>query len=311
MDYARRFRERLNQEEIIQCVGAHNPLTANLAEMVGFDAIYMSGGASALALNGYTDERLPSVDRMVSNANRMQERVNTPIIADANDGYGGILNVIDTVREFIKTGVAGVHIEDQVSHNKRGGSFEGKQVIDVAEGISKIQAAADVRDDRDEDFIIIARTDARDAISLDEAIDRANTFCEHGGDMAFVAAMRNREEVERVGRQVEAPVLYESPLSGPRIRPSELNELGFDVVLWPLVSVQAVAINLYKTLERFKADAYEAQLELDDQFRDVPFDSIFDDPGGVSELFEIENYYRSDDLPPMDLQTHESRGMSE
>ncbi|MBV8506271.1 MAG: isocitrate lyase/PEP mutase family protein, partial [Alphaproteobacteria bacterium] len=184
MTQARSFRDLLKRERMVVAPGAYDCITAKLIEQAGFSAVYMTGAGTAAAL-GYPDFGLVTMSEMVANAERIAAAVELPVIADADTGYGNELNVFRTVREFERSGVAGVHIEDQ-EFPKKCGHLEGKQVIPCEDYIAKIRAAAAAR--RDRDFMIIARTDSRAVAGLDEAVARANAALAAGADMAFVEA---------------------------------------------------------------------------------------------------------------------------
>jgi 2-methylisocitrate lyase-like PEP mutase family enzyme len=174
------LRDLLRRHEMLIAPGAYDGITARLVEQAGFSAVYMTGAGTSASL-GYPDFGLVTMTEMVENAAMMARSVSVPVIADADTGYGNELNVTRTVREYEARNVAGIHIEDQVSP-KRCGHLDGKEVISRGEFVSKIRAAVAAR--RDPNFFIIARTDARAVIGLDEAIDRANAALDAGADMA-------------------------------------------------------------------------------------------------------------------------------
>src|SRR5437868_10536498 len=203
MTQASRFRALLQRDGMVVAPGAYDCITAKLIEQAGCSAIYMTGAGTAATL-GYPDFGLVTMSEMVSNARRIAAAVESPVIADADTGYGNELNVFRTVREFERAGVAGIHIEDQ-EFPKKCGHLEGKQVIPREDYIAKIRAAAAAR--RDRDFLIIARTDSRAVAGLDEAIGRGNAALAAGADMAFVEAPQTREEIAAVPRLVNGPCL--------------------------------------------------------------------------------------------------------
>src|SRR5437667_11939485 len=178
--------------------GAYDTLTARLVEAAGFAAVYLTGGGYSRA-SGYPDLGLLTLTENTQFIGRTVEAVGIPVIADADTGYGNAINVIRTVREYEKSGVAAFHIEDQVAP-KKCGHYEGKEVISTAEMVGKIHAAVDTR--RDPDLVIIARSDARAVEGLQAAIDRVNAYLEAGADVGFVEAPQNVEELRIVGRQV-------------------------------------------------------------------------------------------------------------
>jgi len=198
-----RMRSLIARRGYTMAPGAYDTLTARLVEQAGFEAVYLTGGGYSRA-NGYPDLGLLTLSENVRFIALTVEAVGIPVIADADTGYGNAINVIRTVREYEKSGVAAFHIEDQVSP-KKCGHYEGKEVIGTAEMVGKIHAAVDTR--RDPDLVIIARTDARAIEGLRAAIDRVNAYLEAGADVGFVEAPQNVEELRIVGRNVQGPSL--------------------------------------------------------------------------------------------------------
>src|SRR5919197_4790676 len=181
MTQAARLRELLRRDGMVAAPGAYDCITARLIERAGFTAVYMTGAGTAATL-GYPDFGLVTMSEMVANAARIAAAVELPVIADADTGFGNELNVVRTVREFEKSGVAGIHIEDQ-EFPKKCGHLEGKQVVPREDYLAKIRAAVGARGDRD--FMIIARTDSRAVAGLAEAVARANAALVAGGGRAF------------------------------------------------------------------------------------------------------------------------------
>src|SRR6202047_543294 len=201
MTQARSFRDLLKRERMVVAPGAYDCITAKLIEQAGFSAVYMTGAGTAATL-GYPDFGLVTMSEMVANAVRIAAAVERPVIADADTGYGNELNVFRTVREFERSGVAGTHIEDQ-EFPKKCGHLEGKQGIPREDYIAKIRAAAAAR--RDQDFMVIARTDSRAVAGFDAALRRATAALAAGADMAFVEAPQTQDEVAAVPRLVNGP----------------------------------------------------------------------------------------------------------
>ncbi|WP_339103409.1 isocitrate lyase/PEP mutase family protein [Haloterrigena salinisoli] len=292
------LRERLDRGELLVCPGVHDPLTAGVADAVGFDAIYMTGYGTSLSTTGYPDAGFVTMPEMIGNAGNIQERIDVPLIADADNGYGNATNVVRTVREYIKAGVGAIHIEDQ-TFPKRCGHTKGRQVVPRAEAIGKIEAAADVRDDRAEDFVLIARTDARGTGdgSLDEAIGRANDFLEAGADVAFVEGPTDESELERIGRAVDGPLVYNfvgDLGSSPYVELSALDEWGFDLALFPIASTLSTIANVYADLSAFADDPVAAMRGIDDDFNDQPVGSLHEF-AGFPEVVDWERRYLPDD----------------
>lgn len=292
MRYSSQLRALIERDEILVCPGAHDALSARALTFDGeFDCVYMTGYGTSVSRAGVPDAGLITMPEMIANANTIQETVDVPIIGDADNGYGNATNVIRTVREYIKTGAGGIHIEDQ-TFPKRCGHVKGRQLIPKEEAIGKYQAAADVRDERDDDFVIIARTDARGAVggSLEMAIDRANAYCEAGADVAFVEGPVDEDEIAKVGEEVDAPLLYNFAGISPKLSPGRLEELGFDIVIFPSFSFQAAILSVYNNVKKAQEEGivglYE---EYESAFEDVPFD--YHEFAGFPDVVEWEEAY--------------------
>jgi 2-methylisocitrate lyase-like PEP mutase family enzyme len=299
------LRERLAQDEIIITPGVHDSLTARVADRVGFDALYMTGHGTSLSKTGYPDAGLVTMTEMVENAKHIQQTANVPLICDADNGYGNATNVIRTVREFTLADVAAIQMEDQAAP-KRCGHASGRRVISKEEAVGKYRAAADERDEHDEDLVIIARSDARGAAggSLDEAIDRVNAYCEAGADVAFVEGPVDETEVKRIGEEVEAPLMYNCVGISPRLDPVELEELGYEIVIYPVASTFPVIHSVFQHLSDIKEGGRENASTVDlrfeeERFEALPIETEFDDTatgkffefGGFPEIYGWEEQY--------------------
>ena len=232
------FRERLRADGMITAPGAYDCITARLVEQAGFPAVYMTGAGTAATL-GYPDYGLVTMSEMAANAGRLAAATTLPVIADADTGYGNELNVVRTVREYERRGVAGIHIEDQ-GFPKRCGHLEDKVVIPLSDYLAKIRAAASAK--RDPDFLLIARTDSRAVLGFEEAIRRANAALEAGADMAFVEAPQTREEVAAIPRLVGGPCLLNVVWRGktPDISLDDAQSMGYKVAILPALLFTAV-----------------------------------------------------------------------
>ena len=223
---------------MITAPGAYDCITARLVEQAGFPAVYMTGAGTAATL-GYPDYGLVTMSEMTANAGRLAAATTLPVIADADTGYGNELNVVRTVREYERRGVAGIHIEDQ-GFPKRCGHLEDKVVIPLSDYLAKIRAAASAK--RDPDFLLIARTDSRAVLGFEEAIRRANAALEAGADMAFVEAPQTREEVAAIPRLVGGPCLLNVVWRGktPDISLDDAQSMGYKVAILPALLFTAV-----------------------------------------------------------------------
>jgi 2,3-dimethylmalate lyase len=236
---AAQLRRLLDTGELIVAPGAFDPLAARCVEEAGFGAVYMTGFGTAAALLGRPDVGLVTMTEMVDNAARIAACVDIPLIADADTGYGNPVNVIRTVGAYEAAGVAGIHLEDQVAP-KKCGHMDGKQVISPGEMAQKIRAAVDAR--VDDDFVIIARTDAVAVEGLDSAIERARLYRAAGADVLFVEAVRTDAEAEAVARAFpDVPLLFNWAEGGktPPIGLDRLKELGYRIVIFPIGTLLA------------------------------------------------------------------------
>jgi 2,3-dimethylmalate lyase len=232
------LRKMLAEPGIIVAPGAYDGFSARLIEAAGFKAVYMTGAGTAASHLGQPDLGLATLTEMANHAGHLASCISLPLIADADTGYGNALNVVRTVREYEKAGVAGLHIEDQVAP-KKCGHIAGKQVVDAKEFADKIRAAVEYK--TDPDFVVIARTDARAVTGLDDAIARANLYREAGADLIFFEAPQTVEEIQRVAREVKAPLLANMVQGGrtPAMTVKELEDLGFKMVIFPGVCMRA------------------------------------------------------------------------
>ena len=254
-----RLKDLIARSAYTMVPGAYDTLTARLVEQAGFEAVYLTGGGYSRA-NGYPDLGLLTLSENVRFIGLTVEAVDIPVIADADTGYGNAINVLRTVREYEKSGVAAFHIEDQVSP-KKCGHYEGKEVVSTAEMVGKIHAAVDARQDRD--LVIIARTDARAVEGLQAAIDRVNTYLEAGADVGFVEAPQNVEELRIVGHNVQGPALVNVFEGGktPMLPASELEAMGFRLGIYPSQTHRAAIRAAQRVLAALKEDGDTRRIE--------------------------------------------------
>jgi 2-methylisocitrate lyase-like PEP mutase family enzyme len=250
MTQASRFRALLRREGMVVAPGAYDCITAKLVAQAGFDAVYMTGAGTAATL-GYPDFGLVTMSEMVDNAERIAAAVEVPVVADADTGYGNELNVFRTVREFERSGVAGIHIEDQ-GFPKKCGHLDDKEIVPREDWLAKIRAAAARRDP---DFVIIARTDARAVAGFDEAIARANAALAAGAEMAFVEAPQTLDEVAAVPRLVRGPCLLNVVYGGktPDLDLREAEAMGYKLAIVPGLLLKCVLGTCDQKLAELKA----------------------------------------------------------
>ncbi|MFI5042408.1 MAG: oxaloacetate decarboxylase [Acidimicrobiales bacterium] len=247
------MRALLDSGDIIQAPGAFDPLAARLVEEAGFPAVYMTGFGTAASLLGRPDVGLLGLAEMVDNARRIVAAVDVPVIADADTGYGNAVNVVRTVQEYERAGVAGLHLEDQVQP-KRCGHMVGKQVVAVGEMVGRIAAAVEARSDPD--LVLIARTDARAVEGVGAALDRARAYLAAGADMLFVEALERIDEVELVARELAGvPLLFNWAEGGrtPALPYERLVELGYAVVIMPITTLLASTAAMQSALARIRS----------------------------------------------------------
>ncbi|MGH8510263.1 MAG: isocitrate lyase/PEP mutase family protein [Gammaproteobacteria bacterium] len=256
---ARRIRELLAKPGIIRSLGAHDVLTAVLIEQAGFESVFIGGFGTSASLYGLPDLNFLGMIEMADAVRRMAQRVAIPVIADGDTGHGDLHNVMRCISEFETVGAAGIILEDQV-FPKRCGHFEGKQVISAEEMVLKFKAAVRARNDAD--FLFIARTDAREANGLDDAIDRINRYCDAGADVAFIEAPLSLAELETICRRVPYPKFVnmlafgKTPILGVR----DLEQMGFKMVVAPIDSVLLVAKAMREMAEVFARDGHTQAL---------------------------------------------------
>jgi carboxyvinyl-carboxyphosphonate phosphorylmutase len=248
-----RLKALIQRPEIVLCPGVYDAYLARTVEQAGFEALYMTGAGVSHARLGVPDLGLVSFSEMLDHAYRIADAVDIPLIADADTGYGNAINVMRTIRAYERAGVAGCHIEDQ-EMPKRCGHFDEKRVVPAAEMLGKLAAALDARSDAD--FIIIARTDARGVLGLDEALDRARAYAAAGADVVFVESPRSEEELERIGRSVDAPLLANMVETGltPLLPADRLQELGFSIVIHPGAIGRFIGMQLQPFLRTLKEE---------------------------------------------------------
>jgi 2,3-dimethylmalate lyase len=246
--------------ETVLAPGCYDALGARLVEEAGFPAVYMTGFGSAASHLGRPDVGLMSLPEMVDNARRIASAVDIPVVADADTGYGNSINVIRTVREYEAAGVAAIHIEDQVMP-KKCGHMEGKQLVPAGEMVAKVSAAVAAR--RSDEFLIIARTDARAVEGLDEALTRAQMYADAGADALFVEAPQTEAEIETVARSFpDVPLLFNYAEGGktPPVSYERLRELGFSAVIFPLTLMLVATQAMRAALSRVKAEGTPIEL---------------------------------------------------
>lgn len=248
---ARALRDRLARGEFILAPGVYDGISARIADRMDFPALYMTGyGATASAL-GLPDAGLATYSDMLGRAEMICSVTETPLIADADTGYGGLINVRRTIQGYERAGVAAIQLEDQ-EMPKKCGHTPGRRVVPAEEMVLKIKVAVEAR--RHEDTMIVARTDARTALGLDEALRRARLYEDAGADVIFVESPESEAELERIGREVGKPLLANMVEFGktPRVEAERLHKWGFDLAIYPVLAMTVAAEAMRQALGQLK-----------------------------------------------------------
>jgi 2-methylisocitrate lyase-like PEP mutase family enzyme len=220
--------------------GVFDMISARVADGIGFIALYATGFGTVASHLGIADAGIATYSDMVSRVGRFAQSCTTPVIADADTGYGGLLNVRHTVIGYEAAGIAAIQIEDQ-EVPKKCGHTPGRRVIPAHEMCLKIEVAVEAR--RSTDFLIVARTDARTALGLDEAIARGNAYARAGADVVFIESPETEDEMVRIGQEIDAPLLANMVEGGrtPILPAARLKQIGYDIAIYPAVGFLAVA----------------------------------------------------------------------
>jgi methylisocitrate lyase len=250
-----KLRQLLARPGIIPSLGAYDVFSARLIEGAGIELILAGGFGVSASLLGLPDVGFLTLSEIADVVRRMALRVDVPIVADGDTGHGDLHHVRRSVREFERAGAAGLLLEDQVAP-KRCGHLPGKRVIPAQEMVLKLRAALDAR--RDPDFVILARTDARQIEGLDSAIERANRYAEAGADLCFVEAPQSLGELARIPREVKRPVLANMVLGGvtPLVSVAELAEMGYKLMVYPIEGLLAAGAAIQRVIETFQREGH-------------------------------------------------------
>ena len=248
----KKLKQAMSNEQPLQMVGTINAYTALLAKNAGFKAIYLSGAGVANHSLGLPDLAMTTLNDVCEDIRRISYSCDLPLIADADTGWGNAFMVARTVKEMRKAGASGCHIEDQVA-SKRCGHRPGKEIVSVNEMNDRIKAAVDARDD---DFTIIARTDALAVEGLEKSIDRARTYIDSGADIIFAEALTDLDQYKTFTDSLNAPVLANLTEFGmtPLYTVEEMRDAGVKIILYPLSAARSMADAAMKTYEAIKQD---------------------------------------------------------
>lgn len=282
MNTATKLRQMLDSGPMVVAPFILNALHAKIAESVGFDAVYMTGAGTA-AERGFPDVGLLTMTEMVANAKYIAGAVDIPVICDADTGYGNMINVQRTVREYEAAGVAGIHIEDQV-FPKKCGFFEGKEVIPMEEHVQKIRAALDAR--RDPDFVIIARCDAYAVTGWEDTVTRCRAYRDAGADMVFVDGIKTPEDLANYATDLkELPRMYNGDLAPTQ----EVDALGYRLMIcgstiWLVYKQIRDSFAELKETGKVNPERYGTRWDVAELL-------------GLDQIYELERKYGSSNIP--------------
>jgi carboxyvinyl-carboxyphosphonate phosphorylmutase len=296
MSRASQFKRMMLAPEILVVPSAYDALSARVIEQAGFPAVHMTGSGTSASMLGLPDLGFTTITEMAWNAKNISMAVDVPVIMDIDAGYGNAMNTWRCIREFERAGIVGGHLEDQVVP-KRCGHLEGKRLISTEEMIGKIEAAVAAREDPD--WTIIARTDAREKLGLDEAIRRSREYVAAGADCIFLEAMLTVEEMKQVRDAIDAPLLANMVEGGktPWLTTKQLEQIGYNLVIYPLSGWMAATAILRKMLTELREtgttqgfwDRYGLRMSFAELFE------VF----GYSKIAELESRFvvKGDDVP--------------
>jgi len=285
----RRLRDRIDDDEIMALPGAYDALSARLVEQAGFDAVFTSGFSIAATQLGMPDMGLLTMPENVAQVEAITDSIDVPLVADMDTGYGSALNVRRAMNECVDAGVAGVILEDQ-QWPKKCGHMDEKRLVSTEEHVRRIEAAADVRAERDWEFVVIGRTDARESNGIEAAIERGRAYERAGADVVFVEAPESRAELARIAAEIDAPTFANMIEGGktPFLPAEELDSMGFDIVVYPLTALFSVTEALqsaYGHLAENGTTAGVSGVDFDD------FEDVIDAEG----YRDVEQRYVDDD----------------
>ncbi len=249
--------QRLLQPGLITAPGVYDMVSLRLADTFGFDALYMTGFGTVASHMGLPDAGLATYSDMVGRVKAMAGMARTPLIADGDTGYGGLLNVRHTVEGYEAAGAQAIQLEDQ-EYPKKCGHTPGRRVIPMQDMVRKIRVAVESR--RSSDFLVIARTDARSTLGLDEALRRAEAYANAGADILFVESPESEEEMRQIGRSVDKPLLANMVEGGrtPVLSHQELETLGYKLAIFPVTALLAAAQAMKLVYAQFRSTGSSA-----------------------------------------------------
>ena len=285
----RELRRRLEQSEFICAPGVFDLISARIADRFEFPALYMTGYGVVASSLGLPDAGLASYSDMVERVDRIASATSTPVIADGDTGYGGLLNVDHTVRGYERAGACAIQLEDQASPKKCGHTPDRK-VIPVEDMVSKIKVALNARGS--ENFLIIARTDSRTGLGIEEAIRRGQAFADAGADIIFIESPESVDEMAEIGRSIDKPLLANIVVGGstPLLSIKELSDIGYQLAIFPGSAFLAMGAAVESVYAHIKTTGSTASL-------DTPLYNFqdFNELMGFDKVWAFEEVWHSKD----------------
>lgn len=268
-----RFRRSLDAERPLQVMGVVNAMCARLAQQAGFKALYLSGAGVANASLGLPDLGITCLNDVLEDARRITSTTDLPLLVDCDTGWGSSLTIARAVREMVRSGVAGIHIEDQIDA-KRCGHLPGKQLVSTEVMVNRVKAAVDARGDAG--FVVMARTDAAASEGLDAAIERAARYVEAGADMIFAEALTELSQFKKFAQETKVPVLASMTEFGrtPLLSVDELRAAGIRLVLYPLTAFRAMNAAAMRVFETVRTSGTQTGLLSMLQTRDALYKTL-------------------------------------
>ncbi len=277
----------LQAKKLLVAPGAYDALSAKIIAQGGFDAVYMTGYGASASVLGAPDVGLLTMSEMLKRAGDIVEAVKIPVLADGDTGFGNAINVRRTVREYEKAGVCGIQLEDQVSP-KKCGHMPGREVIPMEDMVQKIKAAVDTR--QDDDFVIVARTDARTTHGLDEALRRGRAYEQAGADVIFIESPESMDELKRINVAFPNTPTLANMIEGgrtPLLSADELERLGFGIAIYPLGPLYAAAKAVESYLKELRTAGSVAH-KVQDMITFAEFNTLI----GLAEYGQLEDLYK-------------------
>jgi 2,3-dimethylmalate lyase len=280
------FRARLAKKELLVAPGVFDGISARIADQMGFEALYMTGYGTVASHLGLPDAGIASYTDMVGRVKVLTEATRTPLMADGDTGYGGLLNVQHTVRGYEAAGAVAIQLEDQ-EFPKKCGHMLGRRVVPIEDMVDKIKVAVASRDSAD--FLIIARTDARTSLGLDEALRRADAYAKAGADILFVESPESLEEMRKIGRSFDKPLMANMVEGGRTPVPDRktLEEIGYSIAIFPALGFLAAGAALRQVYQHLKKEGSSVGVDAS-LYKFGDFSELM----GFSAVAEFDQTYR-------------------